>query len=80
MLIIMTKEKHKFNFSITIRIWDGVDKILNSALRILKVMRFMEMALFLGLHSPSMYCGMVPVCFPIIYGASASVSAFSFLS
>ena len=41
----MNKEKHKFNFSITIRIWDGVDEILNSTLRILKVMRFMEMAL-----------------------------------
>ena len=41
----MTKEKHKFNFSITIRIWDGEDKILNSALRILKILRFMEMAL-----------------------------------
>ena len=40
----MTKEKHKFNFSITTRIWDGVDKILNSALRVLKVLRFMEMA------------------------------------
>ena len=52
-----------------------------SALRILKVMRFMEMALsswstfsfFYALQHGSSV-------FPITYGASASVSAFSFLS